>query len=172
MPSKGLGYSSYFALDVTTPNDPQVLWEFSHPDLGFSTSEPAIVRIGNANQNGKWFAVFASGPTGPIDPNYRQFLGKSDQTPKAFCRGPENRESGEDYRNRHQQKPLEVLCSMRPLIPKRELPHRPAATVTMYFTLVIRKRIRQRLTWTKGGVLRVITKEDMNPANWSWSYVD
>ena len=82
--SKGLGYSSYFALDITTPNDPQVLWEFSHPDLGFSISEPAIVRIGNANQNGKWFAVFASGPTGPIDPNYRQFLGKSDQQLRLF----------------------------------------------------------------------------------------
>ncbi len=86
-PTKGLGYSSYFALDITDTNNPKVLWEFSHPDLGFSTSGPAIVRINydnNPNLNGKWFVVFASGPTGPIDTNNRQFLGKSNQPLKLF----------------------------------------------------------------------------------------
>jgi type IV pilus assembly protein PilY1 len=82
--TKGLGYSSYFALDVTNPENPSLLWEFSDPALGFSTSGPAIVRIGDRSQNGRWYAVFASGPTGPIDTGLRQFLGKSDQNLKLF----------------------------------------------------------------------------------------
>jgi type IV pilus assembly protein PilY1 len=83
--SKGLGYSAYFALDVTNQNSPSLLWEFSEADLpsgkglGFSTTGPAIVRVGNKKLNGSWFVVFGSGPTGPIDVNNYQFLGRSDQ---------------------------------------------------------------------------------------------
>ncbi len=107
----GLGYSSYFALDITNQNfdatsgalagQPSLKWEFSHPDLGYSTSGAAVVRINAQKQilnsggsvigytsdfskNGRWYAVFASGPTGPIDGNERQFYGKSDQTLKIF----------------------------------------------------------------------------------------
>ena len=83
-PAAGLGYSSYFALDVTDPDNPSLLWEFSDPALGFSTSGPAIVRIGSdVNSNGRWFAVFGSGPTGPIDANH-QFLANSSQELKFF----------------------------------------------------------------------------------------
>ena len=83
-PSLGLGFSSYFALDITDPENPQFLWEFSDSELGFATSGPAVVRIGDPAKNGRWFVVFGSGPTGPIDRNYRQFLGRSDQTMKLF----------------------------------------------------------------------------------------
>ena len=87
--NKGFGYSSYFALDVTDPERPSLLWEFSRPDLGYSTSGPAIVRIGStqsdsAGRNGRWFAVFGSGPTGPIDSAANSFLGHSDQILKFF----------------------------------------------------------------------------------------
>lgn len=90
------GYSSYFALDVTDQNNPQLLWEKSAkelPGLGFSTSGPAVVRIkstldpaGNPipGHNGRWFVVFGSGPTGPIDTTYNQFLGRSDQDLQLF----------------------------------------------------------------------------------------
>ncbi|MDH5203778.1 MAG: hypothetical protein OEW69_11075, partial [Nitrospirota bacterium] len=37
-----VGYSSYFALDITNPNSPQLLWEFSDPQLGFATTGPAV----------------------------------------------------------------------------------------------------------------------------------
>ncbi|CAG0953458.1 partial Type IV pilus biogenesis factor PilY1, partial [Geobacteraceae bacterium] len=63
--TKGFGYSSYFAFDYTDQDNPKLLWEFSDPQLGFSTSGPAIIRVGDPIKNGKWFAVFASGPTGP-----------------------------------------------------------------------------------------------------------
>jgi type IV pilus assembly protein PilY1 len=82
--TKGLGYSSYFALDITDPQNPSLLWEFSDPGLGFSISGPAVVRVGDRDQNGKWYVVFASGPTGPIDAGSRQFLAKSDQNLKLF----------------------------------------------------------------------------------------
>jgi Tfp pilus tip-associated adhesin PilY1 len=94
------GLSSYFALDVTNPESPKFLWEFSGStasgiplgDLGAATSGPAIVRLAyrNANgqpdntKNGKWYAIFASGPTGPIDTISHQFYGYSDQDLKIF----------------------------------------------------------------------------------------
>ena len=99
-PGIGAGLSSYFALDVTGQvNDenvtaPRLLWEFSHPELGYATSGGAIVKINtptginpsedDLDKNGRWFAVFASGPTGPLDPASCQFLGKSNQPLKLF----------------------------------------------------------------------------------------
>jgi type IV pilus assembly protein PilY1 len=80
--SKRLGYSSYFALDVTDPANPSLLWEFSHPGLGFSTTGAAIVRVGDPKRNGRWFAVFGSGPTGAV--RNQQFLGQSNQELKFF----------------------------------------------------------------------------------------
>lgn len=56
-------YPSYFAIDVTDPQNPKLLWEFSHPDLGMTLSYPSVVKRGD-----KWYAVFGSGPMGR-DPN-------------------------------------------------------------------------------------------------------
>jgi len=70
----GLGRSSYFAIDVTDPENPRVLWEFADNDLGFTTTGPSVVHIpyyrtdenGNKvidnTRNGYWYVVFASGP--------------------------------------------------------------------------------------------------------------
>ncbi len=99
------GFSSYFAIDISNQDfvqdssnllraQPTLMWEFSHPELGYSTSGPAFVRL-NAktaaspytplqDKNGRWFAVYASGPTGPIDTSLKQFQGKSDQNLKLF----------------------------------------------------------------------------------------
>lgn len=95
------GFSSYFAIDVTNQDfnqdssnllraQPTLLWEFSHPALGYSTSGPAIIRlkpkpaVKDDSKNGRWFAVYASGPTGPIDATTKQFKGKSNQNLKLF----------------------------------------------------------------------------------------
>jgi len=88
-PIDGVGYSSYFALDVTDPSAPKYMWEFNVDSalpgtLGYATTGPAIVRVGDKNKNGRWLAVFGSGPTGPIDTTNLQFLGKSDQNLKLF----------------------------------------------------------------------------------------
>ncbi|MGQ9812778.1 MAG: pilus assembly protein [Dissulfurimicrobium sp.] len=77
-----VGFSSYFALDVTNQDSPQLLWEFSDPALGFTNVGPAIVRVGDRDKNGRWFAVLASGPTGAI--SNQQFTGVSNQNLKLF----------------------------------------------------------------------------------------
>jgi type IV pilus assembly protein PilY1 len=51
-------YPEYFALDITEPLNPRVLWSFSDPDLGLAMSEPTLVKIGT-----DWFAIFGSGAT-------------------------------------------------------------------------------------------------------------
>jgi type IV pilus assembly protein PilY1 len=99
-PVAGNGMSSYFALDVTDPLNPKYMWEFSDysiataadKGLGFTTPGPAIVRINalassgvakaDRTKNGRWFAVFASGPTGAI--SNLQFSGRSDQHLKIY----------------------------------------------------------------------------------------
>jgi len=107
--TKGVGFSSYYALDVTgqnyntdpttntLQNPPTLKWEFSDPQLGFTTTGPAIVRLNarkydtaqgkyvpDTSKNGRWFVVFASGPTGPIDTTVKQFKGKSNQNLRLF----------------------------------------------------------------------------------------
>jgi type IV pilus assembly protein PilY1 len=79
-----IGFSSYFALDVTNQDSPVLLWEFSDPALGFTNVGPAIVREGDRNNNGRWFVVLASGPTGPIDTGSHEFKAVSDQNLKLF----------------------------------------------------------------------------------------
>ena len=94
---ESLGLSSYFALDVSEPTTPSLMWEFTDPALGYTLTPPAIVRINgkkggtgadkddpDKTKNGRWFAVFGSGPTGPINTTTHQFYGKSDQTLKLF----------------------------------------------------------------------------------------
>ena len=44
-PISGVGYSSYFALDITNPESPTLLWEYANPALGLSSTGPSIVRI-------------------------------------------------------------------------------------------------------------------------------
>ena len=56
----GKGGRSVYALDVTDPaafGAQHVMWEFSHPDLGFTFSQPQIARLAN----GEWVAIFGNG---------------------------------------------------------------------------------------------------------------
>jgi type IV pilus assembly protein PilY1 len=52
-----VGLSSYFALDVTDPTAPILLWEFSHPNLKFSYSGPAVI-----NRANRTYVMLLSGP--------------------------------------------------------------------------------------------------------------
>ena len=97
-PLKGFGFSSYFALDITDQNNPKLMWEYDgmikdaagnySNKLSLSYSGPAVVRVSNTakwgtsiagQKNGRWFAVFGSGPTGPIDTVQKSFMGLSEQ---------------------------------------------------------------------------------------------
>ena len=50
--------SAYFAIDITDPENPEYLWEFTHPNLGYTIFYPSVIKVKN-----KWFIVIGSGPT-------------------------------------------------------------------------------------------------------------
>jgi type IV pilus assembly protein PilY1 len=68
--------SAYFAMDITNPNSPVLLWEFFNPDLSFTMSYPAIAKVGT-----KWYAVFGSGSRSDYTPDYE---GNPNQAAKLF----------------------------------------------------------------------------------------
>lgn len=58
--SLGAGGRSVFALDVTNPDSPELLWEFSHADdsaMGVSIPQPTIARL----HSGQWAALIPNG---------------------------------------------------------------------------------------------------------------
>lgn len=51
--------SAYIVLDVTDPTEPpEVIGEITHPNLGFTTSKPTVMKEGD-----DWYLVMGSGPT-------------------------------------------------------------------------------------------------------------
>lgn len=52
-----LGGKAFYALDVTDPAAPRYLWEFRHPRLGLSYSNPRITKL----KSGRWVVLVASG---------------------------------------------------------------------------------------------------------------
>jgi len=171
-PITDAGYSSYFAFDITDPVNPRLLWEFSRSDLGFSTTGPAIVRIGDPAKNGKWFAVFANGPTGPINTTYNQFMGSSDQNLKLFVldlmTGPDSTVSVIDTGIANAfGGPLNHATID---IDKGD-PNKSGATPYSDDILYMGYTKKDTTTWTKGGVIRIMTMNDTNPNNWVVSKV-
>jgi type IV pilus assembly protein PilY1 len=55
------GFSSFYALDITDPENPVPMWEFTDPDLGYAMTYPAVLRTGEPNLNGHWYMVIGSG---------------------------------------------------------------------------------------------------------------
>jgi type IV pilus assembly protein PilY1 len=173
-PIDGVGYSSYFALDITdtlahqddpSGHPPQLLWEFSSDNLGFATTGPAVVRVGDRNKNGKWFVVFGSGPTGPIDTTDQQFLARSDQNLRLFVL---DLKTGSLQRTIDTGIPFAFAGSM---LSATNDPNVNYQDDVLYLGYVKRAGSNPNYTWTDGGIGRLVTKEDLNPANWVWSQV-
>jgi len=53
----GKGGRSYYALDITDPEDPKALWEFSDDNLGLTFGNPVITK----RADGTWVVIFSSG---------------------------------------------------------------------------------------------------------------
>lgn len=190
-PVSGNGYSAYFALDVTDENNPKFLWEFSNAELGFSTSGPAVVRIGSrtagvtsssldSGTNGRWFVVFGSGPTGPIDVASQKFQGRSDQNLKLFVL---DLKTGSLVRTIDTGVQYAFAGSMLGSTFDNTLDYQDDA---VYIPYVKRTGSSSHYTWTDGGVLRLLTNQDLtgnnvsggsggttalNPDNWQVSTV-
>jgi len=173
-PLSGVGYSSYFALDITDSlayqddpvgHPPHLLWEFSNDNLGFATTGPAVVRVGDRDKNGKWFVVFGSGPTGPIDTTDQQFLGRSDQNLRLFVL---DLKDGSLQRTIDTGIPFAFAGSMLSATNDPDVDYKDDV---VYIGYVKRTGSSPNYTWTDGGVGRLVTKEDATPANWVWSQV-
>jgi type IV pilus assembly protein PilY1 len=195
-PLAGEGYSSYFALDITDPTSPTLLWEFSRPsdnDLGFTTTGPAIVRINardagatssspNKDKNGRWFVVFASGPTGPI--TNLEFKGYSGQNLKLFIL---DLKTGALLRTIDTVSGTAITYAYGGSLNNGnidfDLDYQDDA-VYFGYTTAETKPPAASTEWTNGGVLRLITREDLNgndvsatgntalnPSNWDLNYL-
>lgn len=53
----GAGGRGYYALDITDPENPKALWEFTDANLGLSFGQPLITK----RSNGQWVVVVTSG---------------------------------------------------------------------------------------------------------------
>lgn len=51
------GGKQLYALDITNPAAPSLLWEFSHADLGFTYGNPTVTKLAD----GRWVVIVASG---------------------------------------------------------------------------------------------------------------
>lgn len=51
------GGKGYFALDITDPANPSLLWEFSDANLGYTYGNPRITKLAD----GRWVVIVASG---------------------------------------------------------------------------------------------------------------
>jgi len=178
-PVAGKGYSSYFALDITDKNDPnypKVLWEFSSESLGYATTGPSIVRISSLTggipdktKNGRWFVVLGSGPTGPIDTNTHQFRGYSDQELKIFildlADGTLLHTINSGISNAFAGSMVEATVDYDQNRPSSEGNYQDDA---LYFGYVKAENDPPGIAtrWTEGGVLRLVTYNDLDPANW------
>ncbi len=188
-PIAGEGYSSYFALDITDPTSPILLWEFSNENLGFSTTGPAIVKINardagsdssvaNKNKNGRWFVVIASGPTGPIE--NLQFKAFSDQNLRLFIL---DLKTGQLLRTIDTGIANAFGGSLNNANIDYDLDYQDDAVYVGY-TIAEKNPPDSDTKWLHGGVIRLLTREDLegtnvgssgntalNPNNWVWSYL-
>jgi type IV pilus assembly protein PilY1 len=162
-PVSDLGYSSYFALDVTDQSSPTLLWEFSNENLGLTTTGPVVVRVGDPANNGKWFVVFGSGPTGPISTSDQQFLARSDQNLRFFIL---DAKTGSLARTIDTGIPEAFAGSMINSAMDVDSNYKDDIVYIGYV-----KKAALTSTWTQGGIGRLQTKQSTNTSDWAWSQV-
>lgn len=199
-------------LDFTNPSAPatnwQYLWEFSDAilaaadrGLGFATAGPAIVKMTtryvdsgatrnystsrgkpDLNKNSRWFAVFATGPSGPIDTINHQFLGKSDNELKVYVVDIHpDLKNGWVKGTNYWVFPSGIKNAFAGDITDAvvDTDHWNSSAngyfsddvVYIGYTRPTDYPVVSTSTWTKGGVLRLLTNNSTNPAEWSLSTV-
>ncbi|MEC4677044.1 MAG: hypothetical protein VST72_09045, partial [Nitrospirota bacterium] len=175
--------------DITDLENPELLWEFSAPGLGFASTGPAIIRINarsteyanlpDKDRNGRWFAIFVSGPTGPIDTVERQFKGYSDQNLKLFVVDVKD---GTLVRTIDTGITNAFGGSLFTAATDFDIDYQDDV-IYIGYTKSEDAKPTAATQWTEGGVIRLVTGEDrrgtafnwtdtaLNPDNWVWSHV-
>lgn len=140
--------SAIFAMDVTDPRSPSLLWEFTDPDLGFTTSFPTVVRLGDKSVNGEWYVVFGNGP--------ENFSGR-DQTksPKLYV---------VDLRTGELKRKIEIASNIKGYLGDLVAvdPDKDYQVDTIYVGTVEMKNNPPLV----GRLLRIQTGENPNPNSW------
>ncbi len=188
--TESIGYSSYFALDITDQANPKLLWEFTDPNLGFSTTGPSVVRIsGRTNpadptsspdhsKNGRWYVLFGSGPTGPIATT--QFKGFSDQPLRVFVldvesgtvlRTIDQTTAGTPILNAFAGNMTESAMDFHINKPSSHAGFYQDDAVYFGYTRAEDNPVLATTKWIKGGILRIVTKQDIRPSEWTMSKV-
>jgi len=62
-------YPSFFAIDITDPRNPRLLWDKSFPNMGFSMNQPTVLQVGRTynsttrtwGTNDHWYLAIGSG---------------------------------------------------------------------------------------------------------------
>jgi len=196
-PVPGSGLSSYFALDVTDPVDSKFMWEFSDAilpaadkGLGYTTSGPALVRINtkdpvtaevgsaDTSKNGRWFAVFSTGPSGPIDTTSHQFMGRSDNELKVYVVDIHpDMTNGWVKGTNYWVFPSGIANAFGSDLTDSVIDvDRWNSSSPSYYTddavyigYTKPKAGTSPVEWADGGVLRLLTNDSLNPADWSLS---
>jgi type IV pilus assembly protein PilY1 len=137
-----------------------------------------VIRIGDApgqlepdKNNGKWFVVFGSGPTGSIqnaNAEY-QFLGSSDQNLQLFVL---DLKTGAKLRTIDTGVPFAFAGSMFNTTYDHQLKnYEDDAVYIGYVKREANPAPPPNFSWTRGGVGRLVTKESKDVASWEWSPV-
>jgi len=197
--SEHVGRSSYFAMDVTNPTSPTLLWEFTPlQTMGYALNEPVIVRTSarvdgmlNPSKNGRWFAVFSSGPTGPVNTATHQFYGKSDRPLRIFVVDVATGKLVKTF-DLHDSTDTQNLVPAGSVLrtanafgsslstnaidsdENRRTDPGWYSTDVVYVGYTRPKTVSGTTSWANGsdgGLLRLVTNDDPDPANWKLSQV-
>jgi type IV pilus assembly protein PilY1 len=63
-------YPSFFAIDITDPRTPELLWDRAFPQMGLTVNQPCILQVGRTfntsagtwNNDDNWYLAIGSGP--------------------------------------------------------------------------------------------------------------
>ena len=175
---------------LQTKKIPNCYGNFRIPRSDFQHPAPPLVKINarsvvgtaskaDVTKNGRWFVVFGSGPTGPIDTTAQKFMGNSNQNLRLFVL---DLKTGAQVRVIDTGITNAFSGSLFNSVQDSDLDYQDNAVYVPYVSLA---SAMGSTTWNDGGVLRLLTNQNLNgtdvsssgttalnPNNWRLGYGD
>jgi type IV pilus assembly protein PilY1 len=148
--------SAYFILDVTDPEAPIVLGEFTHEDLGLTFSYPTI-----AKKDDQWYLVMGSGPT--------DYDGKSNQIASVFVLNLNALGEGDGIQYTQIQATADNAFMADALSVDKQADGSTDAVYIGETSCDQNCDTISDLTRWQGRIYRLRTDDDTNPMNWDLS---